>query len=148
MKLSTKGRYAARAMLDIVLNQEGGPVAVREIAKRQRISERYLENILTVLVGAGLVISTRGKSGGFSLSRAPQDINLKDVITAVEGSLAPVDCVNDANNCDMVSVCVTYEIWCKLEKALMDVLSSTTLKDMIEMHDKKVSKTENIMYYI
>lgn len=148
MKLSTKGRYAARAMLDIALNQGGGPVAVREIAERQRISERYLENILTVLVGAGLVISTRGKSGGFSLSRAPRDINLEEIITAVEGSLAPVDCVDDVNNCDMVSICVTYEIWCKLEKALMDILSSTTLKDMIDMYDKKVSKTENIMYYI
>jgi Rrf2 family protein len=148
MKLSTKGRYAARAMLDIALNQKGGPVAVREIAKRQRISERYLENILTVLAKEGLVISTRGKSGGFSLSRDPQNINLKDIITAVEGSLAPVDCVEDANNCDMVSVCVTYEIWCKLEKALMDILSSTTLKDMIEIYNKKVSKAENIMYYI
>ncbi len=148
MKLSTKGRYAARAMLDIALNQEGGPVAVREIAMRQRISERYLENILTVLAKADLVVSTRGKSGGFSLSRDPKDINLKDIITAVEGSLAPVDCVDDANSCDMVSVCVTYEIWCKLEKALMDILSSTTLKDMIEIYDKKVSKTENIMYYI
>lgn len=148
MKLSTKGRYAARAMLDIALNQKGGPIAVREIAKRQRISERYLENILTVLARAGLVVSTRGKSGGFSLSRDPQNINLKDVITAAEGSLAPVDCVNDAGSCDMVSVCVTYEIWCKLEKALMDILSSTTLRDMIEIYDKKVSKTENIMYYI
>ena len=112
MKLSTKGRYAARAMLDIALNQKGGPVAVREIALRQRISERYLENILTVLARANLVVSTRGKSGGFNLSRDPEDINLKDIITAVEGSLAPVDCVEDANNCDMVSVCVTYEIWC------------------------------------
>ena len=148
MKLSTKGRYAARAMLDIALNQKGGPVAVREIALRQRISERYLENILTVLARANLVVSTRGKSGGFNLSRDPEDINLKDIITAVEGSLAPVDCVEDANNCDMVSVCVTYEIWCKLEKALMDILSSTTLKDMIEIYEKKVSKTENIMYYI
>jgi Rrf2 family protein len=148
MKLSTKGRYAARAMLDIALNQERGPVAVREIAKRQKISERYLENILTVLARAGLVISTRGKSGGFSLSRDPEDINLKDIITAAEGSLAPVECVNDVNSCDMVSACVTYEIWCKLEKALMDILSSTTLIDMVEIYDKKVSKTENIMYYI
>lgn len=148
MKLSTKGRYAARAMLDLALNHNKGPVSAKEISERQKISERYLENILTVLVRAGLVVSTRGKSGGFSLSRKPENIDLGEIITAVEGSLAPVECVDDVNSCDMVSICVTYEIWCKIEKALMDILSSTTLKDMIEIYDKKVLKTENIMYYI
>jgi Rrf2 family cysteine metabolism transcriptional repressor len=148
MKLSTKGRYAARAMLDLALNYGKDPVSVREIAERQKISERYLENILNILVRAGLVVSTRGKSGGFSLSREPENIDLGEIITTVEGSLAPVDCVADSSNCDRVSICVTYEIWRKLENAMMDILSSTTLKDMIDIYNRKNSTSENIMYYI
>lgn len=148
MKLSTKGRYAARAMLDLALNYGKDPVSVREIAERQKISERYLENILNMLVRAGIVVSTRGKSGGFSLSREPENIDLGEIITTVEGSLAPVDCVADSSNCDRVSICVTYEIWRKLENAMMDILSSTTLKDMIDIYNRKNSTSENIMYYI
>ena len=148
MKLSTKGRYAARAMLDLALNHNKGPVSAKEVAVRQKISERYLENIFSVLAKAGLVNSTRGKSGGFSLSREPKNIDLGEIITAVEGSLAPVDCVADSGNCDRVSICVTYEIWGKLEKAMMDILSSTTLKDMIDIYNKKNPTPESIMYYI
>ncbi|MEJ2568675.1 MAG: Rrf2 family transcriptional regulator [candidate division WOR-3 bacterium] len=148
MKLSTKGRYAARAMLDLALNHNKGPVSAKEIAKRQKISERYLENIFSVLSKAGLVNSTRGKSGGFSLSGNPEDIDLGEIIMAVEGSLAPVDCVENSSHCDRVSICVTYEIWRKLEKAMMDILSSTTLKDMIDIYNTKNPTPESIMYYI
>jgi Rrf2 family cysteine metabolism transcriptional repressor len=148
MKLSTKGRYAARAMLELALNYNRDPVSVKEIAERQKISERYLENILNMLLRAGLVVSTRGKNGGFSLSREPENIDLGEIITTVEGSLAPVDCVVDSSNCDRVSICVTYEIWRKLEDAMMNILSSTTLKDMIDIYNRKNSISENIMYYI
>ncbi|MCJ7811854.1 Rrf2 family transcriptional regulator [bacterium] len=95
MKLTTRGRYAARAMLELALNYGNRPLQLREIAQRQEISERYLERIMTALVTADLVRSLRGQQGGFSLAKHPNEIRLTQVIQAVEGSLNLVECVND-----------------------------------------------------
>ncbi len=148
MKLSTRGRYAPRAMLDLALNYGKGPVSLKNIGRRQEISERYLEHIMLVLQSAGLVQSTRGSRGGFSLAKLPKEIKLSQIIQAVEGSISPVACVDDPKLCDRVSICVTYEIWKKLKKAILEVFDSVTLEDMVKMQKKKLSKQEDRMYYI
>ncbi|OYD15040.1 Rrf2 family transcriptional regulator [candidate division WOR-3 bacterium JGI_Cruoil_03_44_89] len=139
MKLSTRGRYGARAMLDLALHYGKGPLLLKDIASRQGISERYLENIMTVLVSAGLVQSIQGRHGGFSLAKLPGEIKLSRVIQAVEGSVALVACVDDSKLCDRVDVCVTHEIWDKLKKTMLEILDSITLEDMVKMRKKKLS---------
>lgn len=148
MKLSTRGRYASRAMLDLALNYGKGSVSLKNIARRQEISERYLEHIMIVLLSAGLVQSTRGSRGGFSLAKLPKEIKLSQIIQAVEGSISPVACVDDPKLCNRVDACVTYEIWKKLKKAMLEVLDSVTLEDMVKMQKKKLSKQKDRMYYI
>lgn len=148
MKLSTKGRYAPRAMLDLALNYGKGPMSLKNIGRRQEISERYLEHIMIVLQSAGLVQSTRGSRGGFSLSKLPKEIKLSQIIQAVEGSISPVACVDDPKLCDRVGACVTHEIWKKLKKAMLEVFDSVTLEDMVKMQKNKLSKPKAQMYYI
>lgn len=140
MKLSTKGRYGARAMLDLALHYGKGPVLLKDIARRQEISERYLEHIMIALVSAGLAQSMRGQHGGFSLAKLPGEIKLSQVIQAVEGSIALVACVDDSKLCNRVDVCVTHKIWEKLKKAMLEVLDSITLEDMVKMQKKKLSR--------
>ncbi len=148
MKLSTKGRYAARAMLELALNYKKGPVVLREIASKQEISERYLERMMTTLVSAGLLRSSRGQNGGFSLAKPPGKIRLSQVIEVVEGSIAPVYCVDDPKLCNRVDICITRDIWGKLKKVMLDVLNSITLENMVEMQKEKLAKPGTRMYYI
>jgi len=148
MKLSTRGRYAPRAMLDLALNYGKGPVSLKNIARRQEISERYLEHIMIVLQSAGLIQSTRGSRGGFSLAKLPKEIKLSQIIQAAEGSISPVACVDDPKLCNRVDACVTYEIWKKLKKAILEVFDSITLEDMVKMQKKKLPKQKDRMYYI
>ena len=148
MKLSTKSRYSSRAMLDLALNYGSGPVTLKNIAHRQQISESYLENIMSSLVSGGLVLSTRGKTGGFMLSKHPEEIRLSEVINTVEGSLAPVFCVDDPSKCTRATQCVTCNVWGMLKSAMMDVLNSITLQGLVEMHGKKMSNLQEPMYYI
>ncbi len=148
MKMSTKGRYAARAMLDLAIHCSKGPVLLREIASRQRISEKYLERIMAVLVTAGLARSQRGQHGGFSLAKPPREIRLRQVVQAVEGTLAPVSCVDDQMLCEHVSGCVTREIWGELKQAMVGVLDSFTLAEMMEMQERKREKQSEPVYHI
>lgn len=137
MKLSTKGRYAARAMLELAGAYGGGPVKLGRIACRQEISERYLERMMNALVRADLVSSTRGQKGGFQLSNPPSDIRLSTIIETVEGSLAPVACVDSPGICLRHEGCVTTDVWERVKLAILDVLDSITLEDMLEMQRKK-----------
>ena len=148
MTLSTKGRYASRAMLDLALHYGSEPVLLRNISKRQDISERYLERLMTSLVTAGLVISMRGNKGGFRLAKPPREIRLSQIIQATEGSLSPVFCVDDPSQCNRLETCVTHDIWEKLRKAIYDTLDAITLENMVEMQKKKLAKPEDRMYYI
>ena len=148
MKLSTKGRYAPRAMLDLALNYGKEPMSLKNIGRRQEISERYLEHIMITLQSAGLVQSTRGSRGGFSLAKLPKEIKLSQIIQAVEGSISLVACVDDPKLCNRVDTCVTHEIWKKLKKAMLKVFDSVTLEDMVKMQKKKLSKQKDRMYYI
>lgn len=137
MKLSTKGRYAARAMLELASAYGTGPMRLREIAQNQEISVRYLERMMNAMVTAGLVRSTRGQRGGFALSKSPNTILLSQVVQAAEGPLSIVECVDDPEFCSRYEFCVTREIWEKLRAAVEDVLNSFTLQDMVEMQQKK-----------
>lgn len=138
MKLSTKGRYGLRAMLDMALSEEAGPIASHTIAQRQEISERYLEQLLIPLKQAGLVKSIRGSQGGYILGRAPQDILVGDIIRVLEGPLAPVDCVNEVNpdECKRADYCVTRMIWARVRDSVTEILDSYSLEDLVNESHK------------
>ena len=148
MKLSTKGRYGARAMLELALHYGEGPLSVKEIAELQDISERYLENLMISLHSRGLVTSVRGKGGGFSLARAPGKIRLLEIIHATEGSLSPVACLDEPGTCGRSASCVTLEIWELVRQSLADVLGSITLQDLVQRQAQKSENEEALMYYI
>jgi Rrf2 family cysteine metabolism transcriptional repressor len=137
MKLSTKGRYGVRALLDIALNCESGPVLLKDIAKRQGISAQYLEHLVSPLIKAGVVRSIRGARGGITLAKSPEEIRLSQVIEILEGSVAPVECVDDPGICSRSSFCVTRDVWEELKRAMVGVLDSVTLKDLVERHKEK-----------
>jgi Rrf2 family cysteine metabolism transcriptional repressor len=135
MKLSTKGRYAVRAMLDLALQNGDTPTLVKDISKRQGISDLYLEQLLTRLQASGLIRSIRGPKGGFLLTRAPSKIRLCDILQTVEGSMAPVECVENGTLCDRADICITRKVWIKMKHAVDEVLESTTLQDLVEWNN-------------
>jgi len=147
MKLSTRARYGTRALLDLALHNEEGPVLLRDIAQRQQISPPYLGHLLTPLVAAGIIRSTRGARGGVWLAKSPQEIKLSEVVRLLEGPIAPVECVNDPKYCPRSDFCVTRDIWGELKKAMDGVLESTTLQDLVERQKRK-ERPDEIMYYI
>jgi Rrf2 family protein len=135
-------------MLDLSLHYGEGPQALRDVAKRQEISVRYLENIMVLLASGGLVKSVRGKRGGFQLATAPEEIRLSDIIKVTEGSLAPVDCVDDPETCGRAAECVACNIWTKLRDSIEAFLGSVSLADMREMHRERIDELSSLMYYI
>lgn len=134
MKLSTKGRYGLRAMLDMAMFNEEGPIATHTIAERQGISERYLEQLLIPLKQNGLVKSIRGSQGGYLLGRNPKDISVGDIIRVLEGPIAPVECVSEVNpdECQRADYCVTRIIWSQVRDAISNVLDSYSLEDLVK----------------
>ncbi len=139
MKLSTKGRYGSRAMLDLAGKYGKGPVMVKEIAYRQDLSEKYLEQILSELRKAGMVISVQGKNGGFQLARSPEKITLLDIVKVLEGGLAPVKCVEDESFCGRSDKCIMRDVWESLRKSSAKILGGLTLKDLLEKEKEKAS---------
>ena len=131
MRLSTKARYGARAMIDIAINYKKGPVSLRNLTKRQNISAKYMEQLIPLLKVAGLIRSVRGAGGGYILSRDAHRIKLRDIIDALEGSIFPVDCVDNPEACDRADKCVTFEIWKEIQDAVNNMLDSLTLADMV-----------------
>jgi len=134
VKLSTKGRYGLRAILDIALNQHSGPVTIHSVAQRQEISERYLEQLLITLKQNGLIKSIRGFQGGYVLNKEPKDICVGDVVRALEGPIAPVECVDDGcqGSCPRMDFCVTKNVWNDLKIAIKQVLDSYSLEDLVK----------------
>jgi Rrf2 family protein len=147
MKLSTRGRYGTRALLDLALHQGERAILLRDIARRQRIPLRYLENLITPLIAGGMVRSTRGPRGGVSLAKPPEAIRLSEVIQLLEGSIGMVDCVDDPGICSLSTFCVTRDVWCEVKKAMNGVLESTTLQDLVE-RQKNREQPEQAMYYV
>lgn len=148
MRLSTKGRYSTRLMLELALHYGEDPVLLKNIAKRQEISEGYLVHLLPSLKAAGMINSARGSHGGYTLARDPSQIKLSEVVQAVEGPLAPVECVNTPNVCPRVSRCVTREIWQEMGKRMVETLDGITLQDMVVRHKEKESGVSVPVYSI
>jgi len=147
MKLSTRGRYGLRALLDLAVHQGEGMVLLKDIARRQEVSLPYLEHLITPLIAGGLVKSTRGARGGVLLLKPPAEVKLTEVVQLLEGSIAPVDCVNDPRVCSRSASCVTRDIWMQIKDAIIRVLDSTTLQDLVERQRQK-EQTETGMYNI
>ncbi|MBE0447149.1 MAG: Rrf2 family transcriptional regulator [Actinobacteria bacterium] len=139
MRMSTRGRYGARAMLDIALNYEKGPVSLRELAQRQELSIKYLEQLIQPLRTAGLIKSIRGAGGGYTLARLPDDINLLQIVQALE-NLTPVDCLNNPEACSRISKCATYDVWKEVQDSTRNILASLTLTDMVERQLQKLNE--------
>jgi Rrf2 family protein len=137
MKLSTTVRYGARALTQVALVYPDRPVTVREIAEQQAISAHYLEHILKALKAGGLVQAIRGNRGGYVLTRPPGSITLKDVYETLEGSLAPVACVDCPTSCAMHEVCPTRDTWVELKEAVETVLERTTIEHLVERKKRK-----------
>jgi Rrf2 family transcriptional regulator, cysteine metabolism repressor len=132
LKFSTRARYGMRAMLDLAVNGKGDLVLLKDIAERQEISKRYLEHMMTLLRNSGLVVAERGASGGYRLAREPSEIRLDEVFEALEGKLAPVECVRDASSCERSDDCVVRLLWCDVTAAMRGVLEAQTLEDLKE----------------
>jgi len=147
MKLSTRGRYGTRALLELALHQGERPVPLKDIAQRQQISLQYLEHLITPLIAAGIVLSTRGPRGGVSLAKPPEAVRLSEIIQLLEGSIAPVECVNNPGICVRSKLCVTRDIWSELKKVMNGVLESITLQDLVERQKRK-EQPEGVMYHI
>ncbi len=146
MKISTKGRYGLRAMLELAMHHGDSPVLMSSIAENQNISRKYLHALLTSLRSAGLVRSVRGSRGGYTLSHDPHQIRLNEIVHALEGSFAPVDCIDEEHICDRADLCVIRDVWADLSNAIETYLSSITLADLMER--QKAQNAAQTMYYI
>lgn len=132
MKISTKGRYGLRLMLELALHYEKGNIPLKEISQSQEISDKYLEQIINQLNKSGLVKSTRGSQGGYILSRKPEEIYIGEILRVLEGSLSPVVCTEDnGKTCSRSPDCLTFSLWSELKDAIESVVDNKTLMDLI-----------------
>lgn len=148
MRISTKGRYAVRVMLDLAVNNTGEYIKVKQIADRQGISEKYLEQIIAILNKAGFVKSTRGAQGGYRLSRDPAEYTVGQILRLTEGSLNPVPCLDSCGgkvDCLRYDTCETVEVWKQLADAINGVVDNVTIADLAEKHAKRM---ESMNYMI
>jgi Rrf2 family protein len=142
IKLSTKGRYGTRLMLNLAYNYNNGNEAVilKSVSDNEEISIRYLEQIVIPLKISRLVKSIRGAGGGYTLARHPSEIKVSEILHALEGSCCLVDCIEDPDYCDRIPICASYEIWKEASRLLRDYFESITLQDLIKISDKKKPK--------
>ena len=136
MQLSTKARYAARAMMELAICYGQGPTLLKNIAQKQNISEKYLEQLMAPLRASGLIYTMRGNKGGYVLGREPKHITLYEIINIVEGSLAPVPCVDKVEMCQRWERCATRQIWVKLKERLVAELQAINLADMAQSQEQ------------
>lgn len=148
MKLSTKGRYGLKAMLDLAVHNSDGQVVLKSIAERQGISENYLEQLFASLKKDKLVKSIRGSQGGYTLGDTPGNISVGSILRALEGSMAPVECVNEDHEgeCSRHGFCVTRGIWLKIRDSINAVIDSTTLQDLVDDYKKSEGKDDTMFY--
>lgn len=148
MKISTKGRYGLRAMMDLAANSVSGtPVYLSDIAKRQGVSEKYLEHIFGTLHKAGLIKALRGRKGGYLLQKQPDMISLSEIIKSLEGPCSLVDCISDLKLCPKVENCATRDIWKTLGNKIEEFLNGYTLSTLVRMQSEK-NQQDAIMYNI
>ncbi len=140
MKISTKGRYALRMMLDLAEHQNDGFIALKDIAQRQNISKKYLEQIVTILNRSDILNTTRGFQGGYKLSKAPDKYTVGEILRYTEGSLAPVACLeNEPVQCDRGGECAMLPVWKGLNKVICDYLDNITLQDILDTQKERYS---------
>ena len=134
MKITTKGRYGLRALIDLAQYSEIEPVSINSIANRQGISERYLEQLMTLLKKAGIIKSIRGAGGGYVLAKEMEDISVGDVLRALEGSLEPVECAafNEEDSCQAAGGCVTKYVWQKINESINQTVNEISIKQLVE----------------
>lgn len=137
MKLSTKCRYGSRAIMEIARTSKNGPVKRKDIVKNQQISDSYLENILIALKNGGVIDTIRGASGGYLLRRPASDITLLEVVNILDGSLSPVECLDNPSICIRSQRCATRVAWGKMKKAKEEVLRSITIKELLDYEKEK-----------
>jgi Rrf2 family transcriptional regulator, cysteine metabolism repressor len=147
VKLSTRTRYGTRALLELALHSGKEPVSLKDIAGQQQISLSYLEQLIAPLIAGGIIRSTKGPKGGIALARKPGDIKLSEITHLLEGSVAPVECIDNPEVCKRSEFCATRDIWSELKDVMDDFLKATTLQDLVEKQKNKGQK-EPSMYYI
>ena len=136
MKVSTKGRYALRILIDLAINAKDGYISIKSISERQKISIKYMETIVGMLNKGGFLNSLRGHSGGYKLSRPASNIVVGDVLRFIEGSLAPIPCLEtEENTCELASLCQTLPFWKGLYTVVTNYVDKFTIEDLIEMND-------------
>ena len=141
MKITTKGRYAIHILYDLAVNGTEHPVSVKEMATRQEISVKYTEQIISILNKAGYVSSSRGFQGGYRLTKPLNEYVIGDILRLTEGSLAPVECVEEEGSCEREVDCVTVEVWKRLNQAISDVVDHITLADLVALQEEKREKS-------
>ncbi|MDD6800418.1 MAG: Rrf2 family transcriptional regulator [Firmicutes bacterium] len=140
MKISTKGRYALRMLVDLAEHQNCGFVALKDIADRQNISKKYLEQIIPIFNKSDILKTTRGSQGGYMLSRSPDKYTVGEILRLTEGSLAPVDCLNqDPIECERSGICATLPVWQGLNRVISEYLDSITLQDILDQQRARYS---------
>jgi len=144
MKLSTRTRYAVRAIIELAQNGNNKPLQLKVIAQRQDISIKYLEQLMAVLRSAGFVRSVRGSKGGYVLAKAPNQIRMNEVLRRLEGSVATVECVENEDSCSRSADCAARYLWTQVENAIEKVLQSITLQDLVD----KATEEKKLDYQI
>jgi len=145
MKISTKGRYGLKAMIDLAINAVNDSVTLKSISERQKISEGYLEQIFASLRKKGLIQGRKGSQGGYILGYSPSDISVGDILRALEGDLNVVD-PSELKNEDRMEQCVNYNVWSKINDSINDIVDSITLEDLVMKYNKLANDV--FMYYI
>jgi len=139
LKLSTKGRYGTRLMIELAGNYTDDPVPLKDIAERQNVSKGYLEHIIPLLRSAGLIKSVRGPGGGYILSRKPDRITLLEILGALEGSFDPVDCISDPSICTRTGFCASRDVWIDLKELMTARLKGILLSELVIRQENKNS---------
>lgn len=143
MKLSSRTRYGMRAILELALEYGKAPLQIKTIAEREDISNKYLEQLIAMLKASGLVRSIRGPHGGYVLAKPPEDVQIKEVFLTLEGPMVPAECLEHPEYCPRCMDCVTRQIWKDIQDAIMGVLESVTLADLVE----RVQRSEKTANY-
>lgn len=133
MKLSTRSRYGTRTLLEFARNWGKGPLSLTDAAANQNVSLKYLEHIVATLKKHGLLTASRGRRGGYELTRPPGKIRLDEVVSILEGGLSPVECLEDGANCPRIATCPTRKLWADVQTAMTGALAQRTLKDLLAM---------------
>jgi Rrf2 family protein len=133
MKISTKGRYALRMLIELALHQQEGYVSLKDISERQNISKKYLEQIVPMLNKSGILRTNRGNRGGYMLAKSPEECTVGEVLRATEGNLAPVSCLDfESNDCPRAASCATLFVWEGLNRAIREYLDSISIQDILD----------------